>query len=92
MARPHRKKPPLSPEQVEKNAKVLEIIGQSTKSIREAQESIVNLSKTRTEAVLYARENGVSYQVLATAMGTSEQTVYKIVKPYLKKKEQADDL
>jgi DNA-directed RNA polymerase specialized sigma24 family protein len=68
------------------------MIGQSTKSIREAQESIVNLSKTRTEAVLYARENGVSYQVLATAMGTSEQTVYKIVKPYLKKKEQADDL
>jgi DNA-directed RNA polymerase specialized sigma24 family protein len=92
MARPHRKKPPLSPEQVEKNAEILESIGQGTRLIRESQENILNLSKARTEAVLYARENGVSYQSLAEAMGTSEQTVYKIVKPYLKKKEQSNDL
>jgi hypothetical protein len=42
--------------------------------------------------VLEARKNGVSYRALAEAMGTSEQTVYKIVKPYLEKKEQVDDL
>ena len=92
MARQHRKKPPLTPEQMEQNAEYLKFIGDSTALIRESQENILKVSKARTAAVLLARENGVSYAALAAAMGTSEQTVYKIVKPYLKKKEQVDDL
>ena len=92
MARAHRKKPPLSPEQVADNAKLLQEISESTEAIRFSQEAILTNSKIRTEKVLNARKNGVSYNALATAMGTSEQTVYKIVKPYLEKKEQVNDL
>jgi len=92
MARAHRKKPPLSPEQVADNVALLLQITESTEAIRFSQESILTNSKIRTENVLEARKNGVSYRALAEAMGTSEQTVYKIVKPYLEKKEQVVDL
>jgi len=85
MARAHRKKPPLSPEQVADNEKLLQQINEATEAIRFSQESILTNSKIRTEKVLEARKNGVSYRALADAMGTSEQTVYKIVKPYLDK-------
>jgi DNA-binding NarL/FixJ family response regulator len=92
MARAHRKKPPLSPQQVADNVALLLQITESTEAIRFSQESILTNSKIRTEKVLEARKNGVSYRALADAMGTSEQTVYKIVKPYLEKKEQPNDL
>jgi DNA-binding NarL/FixJ family response regulator len=83
MARAHRKKPPLTPEQVAQNNELLESIKEATGFIRFNQESIVTNSKARTEKVLEARSKGVSYRAIAEAMGTSEQTVYKIVKPYL---------
>jgi Mor family transcriptional regulator len=92
MARAHRKKPPLSPEQVADNEKLLQEISEATEAIRFSQDSILTNSKIRTEKVLEARKNGVSYNALAKTMGTSEQTVYKIVKPYLEKKEQLNDL
>jgi len=92
MARAHRKKPPLSPEQVADNEKLLQQIKEATEFIRVSQEAILKGSRLRTEKVLEARKNGVSYRALADAMGTSEQTVYKIVKPYLEKKEQGNDL
>ena len=92
MARAHRKKPSLSPEQVSDNVKLLQQIKEATEFIRLNQEAILTGSRFRTEKVLEARKNGVSYNALATAMGTSEQTVYKIVKPYLEKKEQVNDL
>jgi hypothetical protein len=92
MARAHRKKPPLSPEQVADNVKLLQQIKEATEFIRLNQEAILTGSRFRTEKVLEARKNGVSYRALAEAMGTSEQTVYKIVKPHLEKKEQVVDL
>jgi hypothetical protein len=92
MARAHRKKPPLSPEQIAVNEQLLQQIKEATEAIRFSQDSISTNSKIRTEKVLEARKNGVSYNALAVTMGTSEQTVYKIVKPYLEKKEQVDDL
>lgn len=86
MARSHRKKPPLTPEQMKENELLLESIKESTGFIRFHQEAILNTSKSRTEQVLEARSKGISYRAIAEAMGTSEQTVYKIVKPWLEKK------
>jgi len=85
MARAHRKKPPLTPEQIAENELLLEAINEATGFIRFHQESILTTSKLRTEQVLEARSKGISYRAIAEAMGTSEQTVYKIVKPWLDK-------
>ena len=86
MARSHRKKPPLTPEQIKENELLLESIKEATGFIRFHQGAILNTSKLRTEQVLEARSKGISYRAIAEAMGTSEQTVYKIVKPWLEKK------
>lgn len=83
MARAHRKKPPLTPQQISDNNELLESIKETTGFIRFNQDSIITNSKARTEKVLEARSRGISYRAIAEAMGTSEQTVYKIVKPYL---------
>lgn len=85
MARAHRKKPPLTLEQVQKNTEILGEIAEATDWIRFNQESILTHSKIRTDKVLEARSKGISYRAIAQAMNTSEQTVYKIVKPYLNK-------
>ena len=85
MTRAHRKKPPLTPEQIEENNQTLQEITEATEAIRFSQDLILTNSKIRTEKVLEARSRGISYQTIATAMKTSEQTVYKIVKPYLDK-------
>ena len=85
MVRAHRKKPPLTPEQVEENNQTLQEISDATEAIRFSQDLILSNSKVRTEKVLEARSRGISYQTIANAMKTSEQTVYKIVKPYLDK-------
>lgn len=82
MARKHRKKP-LTPEQIVENNELLDLIKEATGLIRMSQESILSNAKLRTEKVLEARSKKISYRVIAEAMGTSEQTVYKIVKPYL---------
>lgn len=86
MARAHRKKPPLTPQQIKENELLLESIKEVTGFIRFHQESILVSSKLRTEQVLEARSKRISYRAIAEAMGTSEQTVYKIVKPWLDKK------
>ena len=83
MARAHRKKPSPTPEQIAENNELLDLIREATGFIRFNQDSIVTNSKLRTEKVLEARAKGISYRAIAEAMGTSEQTVYKIVKPYL---------
>lgn len=83
MARAHRKKPPLSEEQELRNAQDLEEIKLMTAMIRKNQNEINRLADARTKIVLYLRQNRVSYRALADAMGTSEQNVYKIVRPYL---------
>ena len=85
MARAHRKKPPLTPEQIQQDNKTLADIAEATEAIRFYQESILAQSKSRTEKVLQARSRGISYRAIADAMKTSEQTVYKIVKPFLEK-------
>ena len=87
MARAHRKKPPLTPEQIQQNNQTLGDIAKATESIRFSQDSIMTQSKIRTEKVLEARSRGISYRAIADAMKTSEQTVYKIVKPFLEKVE-----
>lgn len=92
MARTHRKKPPISPEQQMLNDDSLIRLAVSTNAIRHHQEMIVTTSKEREEIVLDLRKNGVSYRAIAEAMGTSEQTVYKIIQPHLVKKEQVNDL
>jgi len=85
MARAHRKKPPLTPEQIAENNQTLAEITEATEWIRFNQDSILSYSKGRTELVMEARSRGISYRAIAEAMGTSEQTVYKIVKPFLEK-------
>ena len=85
MARAHRKKPPLTLEQMAENNETLSDIAQATELIRFSQDSILVQSKIRTKKVLEARSRGISYRAIAEAMGTSEQTVYKIVKPFLEK-------
>jgi DNA-binding NarL/FixJ family response regulator len=92
MARAHRKKLPLTPEQVVENESLLNAISDATEAIRASQETILNASNFRSQQVLEARKNGISYRAIAQAMGTSEQTVYKIIQPHLVKKEQANDL
>ena len=87
MARAHRKKPPLTPERIEQDNQTLADIAEATESIRFSQDSILAQSKIRTEMVLEARSRGISYRAIAGAMRTSEQTVYKIVKPFLGKGE-----
>jgi len=85
MARAHRKKPPLTPEQIAENNQTLSDITEATDGIRFNQDCILSYSKVRTELVMEARSRGISYRAIAEAMGTSEQTVYKIVKPFLEK-------
>lgn len=83
MARAHRKKPPLSDEQQFRNAQDLETVKLLTEMIRRHQAEINRLAEQRTKVVLYLRGNRVSYRALAESMGTSEQNVYKIVRPHL---------
>lgn len=51
-----------------------------TRDIRAHQIGIVQTSKRRRTMVLWLRERDVPYKEIATAMATSEQTVYNIIK------------
>lgn len=84
MARKYQKKPPMTPEQISINNELLQSIKEQTLAIRSSQEIILASSVARTKMVLQARSNRVSYRLIALAMGTSEQSVYKIMRPYLK--------
>ena len=51
-----------------------------TNEIRAHQIGIVQTSKRRRTLVLWLRERDVPYKEIATAMSTSEQTVYNIIR------------
>jgi len=58
----------------------LDHVTKLTKEIRAHQIGIVQVSKRRRNAVLWLREKGVPYKEIASAMSTTEQTVYKIIR------------
>ena len=58
----------------------LDHVTKLTKEIRAHQIGIVQTSKRRRTLVLWLRERDVPYKEIATAMATSEQTVYNIIK------------
>ncbi len=58
----------------------LQHVTKLTKDIRAHQIGIVQTSKRRRNAVLWLREKGIPYKQIATAMSTTEQTVYKIIR------------
>jgi len=58
----------------------LDHVTKLTKEIRAHQISIVQTSKRRRTLVLWLRERDVPYKEIATAMSTSEQTVYNIIR------------
>jgi DNA-directed RNA polymerase specialized sigma24 family protein len=48
--------------------------------IRGHQEAIVESAKKRREKVMKLREDQVTYREIAEIMGTTEQSVYKIIR------------
>ena len=58
----------------------LDHVTKLTKEIRAHQIGIVQTSKRRRTLVLWLRERDVPYKDIATAMSTSEQTVYNIIR------------
>lgn len=58
----------------------LDHVTKLTKEIRAHQIGIVQNSKRRRTLVLWLRERDVPYKEIATAMATSEQTVYNIIR------------
>ena len=58
----------------------LDHVTKLTKEIRQHQVGIVQVSKRRRSIVLWLRERDVPYKEIASAMGTTEQTVYKIIR------------
>lgn len=63
-----------------KNDDVLEEVSLITKMMREHQKQIASLSKKRAAKVMKLRENKVTYRQIAEAMGTTEQSVYNIIR------------
>ena len=51
-----------------------------TGGIRDAQSEIAHLGGRRREVIHELRKYGVTYRAIASAMGMTEQNVYKIVK------------
>lgn len=78
----------------------LEEVRLITKSMREHQEAILKLGKRRKKVVLALRyqfgernaEQRVTYKAIAEAMGTTDQSVYKILFPPTSSKKKANDL
>lgn len=58
----------------------LEEVRLMTRMIREHQEQIVKLAKKRKARVMKLRRSKVTYREIAEAMGTSEQTVYNVIR------------
>jgi len=78
----------------------LEEVRLITQSIREHQEAILKLGKRRKKVVLalryqYGERNAdkrVTYKAIAEAMGTTDQSVYKILFPPQSKKKANDSI
>lgn len=51
-----------------------------TNMMREHQKHIADLSKKRAAKVMKLREHKVTYREIAEAMGTTEQSVYNIIR------------
>ncbi len=58
----------------------LALMRQTTEAIRLRQEEVEELSRERMAVVLRLRERGVLFSVIAEAVPTTEQTVYKIAR------------
>jgi DNA-directed RNA polymerase specialized sigma24 family protein len=58
----------------------LEEVKLLTSMMREHQDAIMRLSKRRRKIVLRLRDEKVTYREIAEAMGTTEQSVYKIIR------------
>lgn len=56
----------------------LAALRRQTTSIWDHQEQVDNLSKARMRTVLALRRRGVLFRVIAEAVPTTEQTIYKI--------------
>lgn len=61
----------------ERNLEEVRII---TQMMREHQQQIAQLSKRRAAKVMKLREHKVTYREIAEAMGTTEQSVYNIIR------------
>lgn len=48
-----------------------------TRQMRQHQQDVVLLGKERRQVLRWLRDNKVPYRVIAEAMGTSEQAIYK---------------
>lgn len=55
----------------------LEQVSVLSREMRRHQSEVVALGKKRREVLRSLRENKVPYRVIAEAMGTTEQAVYK---------------
>jgi DNA-binding NarL/FixJ family response regulator len=56
----------------------LALLRSTTTAIHDAQEKVTELSAERQRLVLELRKRGVKYTVIAAAVPTTEQTIYKI--------------
>ncbi len=71
-----RRRRPVDPAAVD----LLEETATMARMIRTYQDEIIRLGKARRANVLGLREHRVTYRVIAEAIGSSEQNVYKIIR------------
>jgi len=64
----------------------LGLIASLTEGIRAHQRGIEDLSRERKDAIVSLRDMKVTYRVIADAMGTTEQNVYKILRDHIAEK------
>lgn len=67
----------------------LDQIAALTEGIRAHQRGIEDLSQERKGVIVSLRDMKVTYRVIAEAMGTTEQNVYKILRDYIAEKHSA---
>jgi len=60
-------------------------VKQLTVLIRNHQNAIEEISKTRKNVILSLRKHRITYREIAEAMGVTEQSVYKILRDDIKK-------
>jgi len=70
--------PPIAPTGDQQADDELQLLRSSTQSIHEAQDRVAELSAERQRLVLALRRRAVPFRVIAEAVPTTEQTVYKI--------------
>ena len=54
-----------------------------TDKMREHEQAIKDIADVRRERIQYLRANRVTYREIANAMGVTEQTVFKSLRPIL---------